>query len=350
MERAMTTQELSLQGAAEVAAQLRQQISSAVFGQDDLITEALVCLFAGGHILLTGAPGLAKTTLVRVFARSMGLKFGRVQFTPDLLPSDILGSEILNIDAATGKRHFEFAKGPVFANLLLADEINRASPRTQSALLEAMQERAVTIAGKRYLLPQPFLVFATQNPFESEGTFPLPEAQLDRFLMHTLVDYPSPEAEKQMLGAHVSNNLVGEKVGGDEADAASISPELLGGVMDRAKMIRVEDVILSAMTDIVRMTRPQDATCPPQLKNALWYGAGPRAGIALISACRALALLQQCETVRWSHVRRMARPVLRHRVRLAAHAMRDGMTEDQVVDMILDRVQTDRGNQALGMD
>ena len=341
-------QELSLQAAAEVVAKLRQQIGSAVFGQDDLIIETLSCLIGGGHILLTGAPGLAKTTLVRVFASSLGLLFGRVQFTPDLLPSDIVGSEILNVDSA-GRRSFEFSKGPVFANLLLADEINRASPRTQSALLEAMQERAVTVGGKRYILPQPFLVFATQNPFESEGTFPLPEAQLDRFLMHTLVDYPSAAAEKQMLMTHSGAGLVGEKVGPTTSDYV-VTPDVLRGVMERVKQIRIEETLINAISDLVRMTRPQDESCPAQFKDAIWYGAGPRAGLSLITACKAYALIQQSESVRWSHVRHMAKPVLRHRIRLAAHAVRDGLSEDQIADALLDRIQADRGNHALGID
>lgn len=341
-------QELSLQGAADVVARLRGQIGSAVFGQDDLIIEALSCLIGGGHILLTGAPGLAKTTLVRVFAASLGLQFGRVQFTPDLLPSDIVGSEVLNIDSG-GKRSFEFSKGPIFTNLLLADEINRASPRTQSALLEAMQERAVTVGGKRYVLPQPFLVFATQNPFESEGTFPLPEAQLDRFLMHTLVDYPSVAAEKQMLMAHSGNALVGEKVGAPTSDFV-VTPDVLRGVMERVKQIRIEETLIAAIADLVRMTRPQDESCPAQFKDAIWYGAGPRAGLSLVTACKAYALIQQSESVRWSHVRRMAKPVMRHRIRLAAHALRDGLSEDQIIDALLDRVQADRGNHALGID
>lgn len=341
-------QEVSLQAAADLMMKLRQQISSVVFGQDELILETICCLVGGGHILMTGAPGLAKTTLIRVFSSSLGLQFGRVQFTPDLLPSDILGSEILNVDPA-GRRSFEFSHGPIFTSLLLADEINRASPRTQSALLEAMQERAVTVGGKRFVLPQPFLVFATQNPFESEGTFPLPEAQLDRFLMHTLVDYPTQAAERQMLLTHSQNALVGEKLN-VETPSYVMTPVVLRGVMDRAKTIRIEESMLDVVNDLVRMTRPQDPTCPQQLKQALWYGAGPRAGLALITACRALALLQQSETVRWSHIRRLAKPVMRHRIRLAAHATRDGITEDQVIDTLLDRVQAERANQGMGLD
>jgi MoxR-like ATPase len=339
---------ISLEAATDVAARLHHQISSVIFGQDDLIMEALTALIAGGHILLTGAPGLAKTTLVRVFARALGLSFGRIQFTPDLLPSDITGSEILNIDPETARRSFEFSPGPVFTNLLLADEINRASPRTQSALLESMQERAATVAGKRHLLPRPFVVFATQNPFESEGTFPLPEAQMDRFLIHSLVTYPSTEAERKMLMTHVAGELLGEKVQWDHNDEA-LSPSTVLSVMERARQIPVDDSLVSAVNDLVRSSRPEDSSCPRNVKDALWYGAGPRAGISLISASRAYALITKSESVRWQHIIRMAKPVLRHRVRLAAHASRDGITEDQIIDMLTERVQADRGNKSLGI-
>lgn len=339
---------LSLEAATDVSTKLREAITGVIFGQEDLITETLACLLAGGHILLTGAPGLAKTTLVRVFANVLGLEFGRVQFTPDLLPSDILGSEILNIDPETARRSFEFSKGPIFTNLLLADEINRASPRTQSALLEAMQERTVTVAGKRHLLPKPFLVFATQNPFESEGTFPLPEAQMDRFLMHSLVDYPSVEAEQKMLGAHAASELVGEKVDWG-TPVKALPAATLAKVMERVRQIRIDETLVSVITELVRSSRPDDSSCPKQLKESLWYGAGPRAGISLISASRAFALMSNSEIVRWQHIKRMAKPVLRHRIRLAAHAMRDGLTEDQVVETLLERIQAERGNQALGI-
>lgn len=339
---------MSLDVAHDLASKLRSKISSLIFGQEELITETLSCLLAGGHILLTGAPGLAKTTLVRVFANVLGLEFGRVQFTPDLLPSDILGSEILNIDPETGRRSFEFSRGPVFTNLLLADEINRASPRTQSALLEAMQERAVTVAGKRHLLPQPFLVFATQNPFESEGTFPLPEAQMDRFLMHTLVDYPAADAEQKMLLAHAARELIGEKVDWGIKEN-TLTHGNLTEAMERVRQVPVDETLISVINDLVRSSRPEDPLCPKQIRDSIWYGAGPRAGISLISASRAYALLSKSEVVRWQHIKRMARPVLRHRIRLAAHASRDGMTEDQIVDSLIERIQGERGNQALGI-
>ena len=195
----------------QAIAAIGERVNSIIFGQKEIVTETMATLFTGGHILTTGAPGLAKTTLVKVFAQSLGLNFRRIQFTPDLLPSDITGSEILTLDQDTGKRYFEFAQGPVFTNLLLADEINRASPRTQSALLEAMQERTVTVAGKKYDLPNPFMVFATQNPYESEGTFVLPEAQIDRFLLHSLISYPDYQAEEKLLTTHSRNVVQNEE-------------------------------------------------------------------------------------------------------------------------------------------
>lgn len=347
----MEGQAISLEQAADTAARLRAQVGKAVFGQETLITETLCCLLSGGHILMTGAPGLAKTTLVRVIAKNLGLVFGRVQFTPDLLPSDIIGSEILNVDAATQRRFFEFSPGPVFTNLLLADEINRASPRTQSALLEAMQERSVTVGGTIHGLPQPFMVFATQNPFESEGTFPLPEAQLDRFLVHTLVDYPDQDAEMQILKEHTQSRLAGEQVGGTLRDKEidMVGADQIAQIINRVKSIVVDDSVLEGIRDLVRSTRPEDENCPEQMRPLIWYGAGPRAGISLISVCRALALMEKQESVRWAHVRRMARPVLRHRLRLTAHGMREGLSEDRMVDMVLERVESRHHNLAKGI-
>lgn len=347
----MEGQAITLEHAADTAAKLRAQVGKAVFGQETLITETLCCLLAGGHILMTGAPGLAKTTLVRVIARNLGLVFGRVQFTPDLLPSDIIGSEILNIDAGTQRRFFEFSPGPVFTNLLLADEINRASPRTQSALLEAMQERSVTVGGTIHTLPQPFMVFATQNPFESEGTFPLPEAQLDRFLVHTLVDYPDSNAEMQILKEHTQSRLAGEQTGSTlrDKDIDMVGTEQIGQIIGRVRQIAVDDSILEGIRDLVRSTRPEDENCPEQMRPLIWYGAGPRAGISLISVCRALALMEKQENVRWAHVRRMVRPVLRHRIRLTAHGIREGLSEDRMVDMVLERVEARHHNLAKGI-
>lgn len=340
---------LSLQEAAALASKLREQVVRQVFGQDELITETLCCLLAGGHILMTGAPGLAKTTLVRVFARQIGVAFGRVQFTPDLLPSDILGSEVLNVDAQSGKRIFEFSRGPVFTNLLLADEINRASPRTQSALLEAMQERSVTVGGRTLALPRPFMVFATQNPFESEGTFPLPEAQLDRFLLHSLVPYPDADAETQILREHSIGALAGEQLGSHTFGEQALAPTQLQALVERVKMVRVDEAIVMGIRDLVRSTRPTDPSCPENLRSLIWFGAGPRAGISLVSVARALAVLEQEECVRWQHIRRLAAPVLRHRIRLTAHGIREGMGEDTVVQDLLKHLETRSQNLIRGL-
>jgi MoxR-like ATPase len=324
--------------------QLKTDLESAVFGQESLITEAMSVMLSGGHILITGAPGLAKTTLVRVLAQLSGLDFGRVQFTPDLLPSDITGTDVLNVDPESGRRNFEFVKGPIFTNLLLADEINRASPRTQSALLEAMQERAITIGGKRYTLAPPFMVFATQNPFESEGTFVLPEAQLDRFLLHSLVDYPQPDAERKVYSEHVQSRLVGETDTNRLGNTQVIGSNTMLSLIQSAKNVRVPDELIDVVRDLVRATRPQDELCPEQLRRAIWFGAGTRAGLALISVARSFAFINAQEAVRWEHIKRMVKPVLRHRIKLTAQALRDQQTPDRVIDLIVERVEARYGS------
>lgn len=316
----------------QAIASLRDNVATVIFGQEDIVTETMATLFTAGHILTTGAPGLAKTTLVKVFASALGLEFQRIQFTPDLLPSDITGSEILTIDPETGRRTFEFARGPVFTNLLLADEINRASPRTQSALLEAMQEKTVTVAGKKHQLPEPFMVFATQNPYESEGTFVLPEAQIDRFLCHALISYPDYEAEQRLYQSGLPTD-----------NSPTISPleiTVLQEIIAASRAIEIAQPLLSAITDLVRATRPDDPSCPPEVAELLSYGASPRAGLSLIALSKSFALIDGQQEVRWQHLVRMAKPALRHRLRLKT-ARRDGQTidADGIVDKLLDHLK-----------
>jgi len=338
---------LTIVEASNLANRLRENVSKSIFGQEELILETLCCFLAGGHILITGAPGLAKTTLVRVFASHLGLKFGRIQYTPDLLPSDIIGSELLHVEQSSGRRYFEFSRGPIFVNLLLADEINRATPRTQSAMLEAMQERRVTVGHDTHSLPEPFMVFATQNPFESEGTFPLPEAQLDRFLMHSLVHYPDVDSEWKILKSHADNFLVGENTLLDHIDP--IGTDVTLRIMNAVKSVVVDDPILEGINHLVRATRPESASMPEHLRSQMWYGSGPRGGIALVSCAKALALLEGSERVRWAHVKRLAKPVLRHRIRSTAPSAKEGERADRIIDEVLDLVERTKTKSSRGL-
>lgn len=329
---------MELNKASEQIGELKAKVQLSIFGQERLIDETLCAFLSGGHILMTGAPGLAKTTLVRVFAKHLGLSFGRIQYTPDLLPTDIIGTDVLNVDENTGHRSFEFQKGPIFTNLLLADEINRATPRTQSAMLEAMQERHVTVGGKNYPLGKPFMVFATQNPFESEGTFPLPEAQLDRFLIHALVDYPDREAEMKILSSHNKSELAGEAYGNLDNDSNPLPPDLVEGLMIAARNVDMPAEVLEAIVFLVRSTRPEDGL-PEDLREAVWYGAGPRAGISLVSTAKARALIEGTEVVRWRHIKQICKPVLRHRIKLVPSAERELGGVDKFIDKIVDAVE-----------
>lgn len=316
--------------------QVQTELEAKIFGQKTLIEEALICLLAQGHLLITGAPGLAKTTLVKALSRTLAIRSGRLQLTPDVLPSDITGSEVLNIDTQSGRRSFEFVKGPLFTHLLLADEINRASPRTQSALLEAMQERAVTMGGKRYPLAAPFMVFATQNPFESEGTFVLPEAQLDRFLLHSLIDYPDEKAERKILESLSAGSLVSDEL--VEQDDETERQKLLEAQTFCAG-VAVPSSCLDAATFLVRASRPTDEFCAPSLKRMIAIGAGPRGGMALIQAARAYACLQKRDHVSWDDVVRVAAPVLRHRIKKTAEAWREQVNEDTLVARLIEHTE-----------
>jgi MoxR-like ATPase len=292
--------------AVKLLSQVRAEIGKVVFGQERVVELTLAAILGGGHALLIGAPGLAKTKLVETAARALGLAWGRIQFTPDLMPGDILGSEIL--DESDRGRSFRFVKGPIFTSLLMADEINRASPRTQSALLQAMQERHVTVAGARHDLPQPFHVLATQNPIEQEGTYPLPEAQLDRFLLKVDVDYPDAETERRIL---VETTGVG-----DQTVRPALDSERLLRIQRLVRSMPVPETVLEAILRLVRSARPEQSDNPDVKKRVEW-GPSPRAGQALMLAVRARALLRGRLAPSLDDVEALAEPALGHRMSLA---------------------------------
>jgi MoxR-like ATPase len=310
-----------LEATAARIADVRAEISKVIFGQTTVIDLALTTLLAGGHALLVGVPGLAKTRLAETLGVVLGLDEKRVQFTPDLMPSDILGSEVLE-QGETGQRAFRFIKGPVFSQLLMADEINRASPRTQSALLQSMQEKQVSIAGTRHDLPKPFHVLATQNPLEQEGTYPLPEAQLDRFLMEIDVDYPDEAAEREML---ISTTGAVE----DRARPVLTAEQLMRAQM-LVRQIPAGTQIVDAILAIVRAARPTEEASAEVMRNVAW-GPGPRASQALLLGARARALLDGRLSPSVDDVIALAPPILRHRMALTFSARADGLTIDDVI-------------------
>jgi MoxR-like ATPase len=309
--------------AASTFKRVRDGVGKVIFGQDTVIEQTLVTLLAGGHGLLIGVPGLAKTRLVETLGIVLGLDWKRIQFTPDLMPADIIGSELMEEDS--GKRSFRFLRGPVFTQLLMADEINRASPRTQSALLQSMQERQVTVAGQRYDLPQPFHVLATQNPLEQEGTYPLPEAQLDRFLLQIDVGYPDKDAEKRMLLA----TTFGEE---HAPERISTAQEL----MDAQQIVRhipVGEQVVDAILRLVRAARPDDGGLK-DLREYIAWGPGPRASQAFMLAVRARALIDGRLAPSTDDVLALAHPILRHRMALSFSARAEGMTLTTVIDRL----------------
>lgn len=311
-----------LERAPERLSAFKKEVAKAIVGQSeavDLITMSLLC---GGHSLLVGVPGLAKTLLITTVSKALGLEFSRIQFTPDLMPTDITGTDVLN-----AKREFEFHKGPVFANVVLADEINRTPPKTQAALLEAMQERKVSVAGTSMDLPHPFFVLATQNPIEQEGTYPLPEAQLDRFLFNIFVGYPSREEEEQIVRATT--------VGNRETIAPVLSAQEIVemGIALRAMPVTAETV--SYAVELVRKTRPNVPGSDALADEYLNWGAGPRASQNLILAAKALAMMEGKGTPTIQDVQRIAAPVLRHRIVANYRAKGEGMTEDAIISKLL---------------
>lgn len=307
--------------------EMRGEISRVIVGQDRIVQELLVSLLCRGHCLIVGVPGLAKTLLVSTLGKILGLSFHRIQFTPDLMPMDITGTEILQEEAGGAKRKFEFFAGPVFANLILADEINRTPPKTQAALLEAMQEKQVTVAGKTMRLPEPFVVFATQNPIEHEGTYPLPEAQLDRFFFNLLIDYPSKDEERQIVLKTTGREIFEAK---QVLDAETVK-ELQDAVLE----VPVPDHVLDYILKLVHSSRPGSADADDFVKQYVAWGAGPRASQNLTRAAKALALLSGNSAASVEEVRAVAKPVLRHRVIPNYNATGEGVTVETIVEHLL---------------
>ncbi|GAA5041490.1 ATPase AAA [Marivirga lumbricoides] len=304
----------------------KKELAKVIVGQEQIINEVFMALLADGHILLEGVPGLGKTLLVRSLSRVMSMDFHRIQFTPDLMPSDIIGMEILEEDRSTGKRFFKFSKGPIFTHILLADEINRTPPKTQSALLEAMQEREVTYAGQTYELPKPFFLLATQNPLEQSGTFPLPEAQLDRFLFYSIVQYPAENEELEIL-KQTTGSTVSEII-------PQISAEDILKAKKWVREVVIDDHIIAKINDLVRSTRPQTSE-KKQVKDFVDWGAGPRAGQSIILAAKARAFMQGRLAVIPEDVESVAQAVLRHRVVMNFTARTEGYTVTELIKELL---------------
>jgi len=319
-----------LAAAAELAdsyQSMRQEIGKVVIGQAEVVEQLLIGLFARGHVLLVGVPGLAKTLLVSTVARILSLSFRRIQFTPDMMPSDITGTDILQDDPETGRRHFAFLHGPLFANIILADEINRTPPKTQAALLEAMQERHVTASGRTYPLPDPFFVLATQNPIEQEGTYPLPEAQLDRFTLNLRVPYPTAAEELEIL-----RQTTGESMAIPEV---TLSAEQIVKSQTLVRRVPVAEHVFTYARDLVRASRPGQDEATDYVRKYVSWGAGPRAGQSLILCAKARALLEGRVHATIDDVRHIAPPVLRHRIMTTFHAESEGIDPDRVVDHLL---------------
>lgn len=308
----------------------RKELSKAIIGQENVVSEVFMALLADGHILLEGVPGLGKTLLVRSLAKVLQLDFHRVQFTPDLMPSDIIGMEVLEEDRSTGKRFFQFNKGPVFTNILLADEINRTPPKTQSALLEAMQEREVTYAGKTYKLPEPFFLLATQNPLEQSGTYPLPEAQLDRFLFYSVVQYPAEQEEVDILLLTTGNQ-------NNQLNPTLTAEEILKA-RSWVRDIHIDQELLVKVSQLVRSTRPQTSEIE-LIKQYVDWGAGPRAGQSIILAAKAHAFLDGRLSVIPEDIKAVALAVLRHRVVLNFLARTEKFTVEDLIPELLKSIK-----------
>ena len=315
---------------------IRDELGKVIVGQEQVLEYLLIAIFARGHAILVGVPGLAKTLMVSTLARALNLSFSRIQFTPDLMPADITGTEVIQEDRASGERSFRFLQGPVFANVILADEINRTPPKTQAALLEAMQERQVTAGGAKRLLPDPFFVLATQNPIEQEGTYPLPEAQLDRFMFEIAVDYPSEEEEYEIL----------------RLTTAPFSAEM-AHVLDQQRILQLQQLVLKVpiaehviryAMSLARLTRVGGEGVPDFVQRYVRWGVGPRAGQYLILGGKARAVLNGRNYVSTDDIRHVAHPVLRHRIITNFNAQADGMTTDKLIDQLIEAVPAPPGD------
>ena len=314
-------------------ARIKAELAKVIVGQEDVVEEVLIAILTRSHALLVGVPGLAKTLLVSTLSQTLHLSFKRIQFTPDLMPSDITGTEVIFVDPATGAREFRFLKGPIFANMILADEINRTPPKTQAAMLEAMQERKVTVGGTDYKLPEPFFVLATQNPIEQEGTYPLPEAQLDRFMFMILVDYPSAAEELQIM--KMATGVAGER------PTAVITEQEILNLQQVVRRMPVADHVYAYAEKLVRVTRPKTSEALDFCKKWLTWGAGPRAGLNLIMAAKARAMLRGQYYVSCDDVAAVALPIFRHRLMPNFSAQSEGVTSDDITRKILEAVPKD---------
>ena len=333
MSETTTDDTLAVQKIGEARDNIVKELRKSIVGMDDVIDEMMIAIFAQGHVLLVGVPGLAKTLLVSVLAKTLSLSFKRIQFTPDLMPSDITGTELLQEDPETHERKFKFVEGPVFTNLLLADEINRTPPKTQAALLEAMQEKRISSGGDDYELDKPFFVLATQNPIEQEGTYPLPEAQLDRFLFNVMVKYPSHTEELDIMRSVTSDDEPELK---EVVDGASIIE-----FQHVVRRIPVADHIFEYAAALVRATRPDEPEAPEFVKKYMAWGAGPRASLNLILAGKARAALRGRCHVAVEDIRELCLPILRHRIIPNFAARSHGMTPDSLITKLLEEIPAD---------
>ncbi len=312
----------------EIHSSIVREVHKAIVGQEEVIEQVLISLFVGGHCLITGLPGTAKTLLVRTLAQTLGLVFKRIQFTPDLMPSDITGTDIIEEDTTTGHRTWTFVPGPIFSNVLLADEINRTPPKTQSALLEAMQELSCTVRGHQYKINAPFFVLATQNPIELEGTYPLPEAQLDRFLFNTILDYLSADDEVKVVDLTTTTAVA-------QIDTVTNSAEILD-FQQLVRMVPIADSVARYAVELVRATRPNDPSAPDFVKQYVNFGASVRAAQFVVLASKARALLRNRYHVAYEDIRALAAPILRHRILLNFHAESERLDSDAILKRLLD--------------